>query len=58
VFEDLLKRYLLFRGYNVFHVMNITDVDDKTINRSREEHKPLNVITKNILKCINKVFCF
>ena len=46
IFEDLLKRYLLFRGYNVFHVMNITDVDDKTINRSREEHKPLNVITK------------
>ena len=46
LFEDLFKRYLLFKGYNVFHVMNITDVDDKTINRSREEHKPLNVITK------------
>jgi len=31
VFEDLLKRFLKYRGFNVLHVMNITDVDDKTI---------------------------
>jgi cysteinyl-tRNA synthetase len=31
VFEDLLKRYLMFRGFQVTHVMNITDIDDKTI---------------------------
>jgi len=31
VFEDLLKRALIFAGYSVTHVMNITDVDDKTI---------------------------
>jgi cysteinyl-tRNA synthetase len=31
VFEDLLKRVLLYRGFRVLHVMNITDVDDKTI---------------------------
>lgn len=31
VFEDLLKRFLLFMGYHVLHVMNITDIDDKTI---------------------------
>jgi cysteinyl-tRNA synthetase len=31
VFEDLLKRTLLFLGYSVRHVMNITDIDDKTI---------------------------
>jgi cysteinyl-tRNA synthetase len=31
MFEDLLKRFLLFMGYDVTHVMNITDVDDKTI---------------------------
>jgi cysteinyl-tRNA synthetase len=31
VFEDLLKRFLKFMGSAVFHVMNITDVDDKTI---------------------------
>jgi len=31
VFEDLLKRFLLFTGLRTTHVMNITDVDDKTI---------------------------
>jgi cysteinyl-tRNA synthetase len=31
IFEDLLKRFLVFMGYDVTHVMNITDVDDKTI---------------------------
>lgn len=31
IFNDLLRRYLTFRGYTVNHAMNITDVDDKTI---------------------------
>jgi len=31
LFEDLLKRFLLFMGYHVTHIMNITDIDDKTI---------------------------
>src|SRR5512139_2875339 len=30
---DIIRRYLLFRGYDVKHVMNYTDVDDKIINR-------------------------
>jgi cysteinyl-tRNA synthetase len=34
VFEDVLKRYLRFKGLRVKHVMNITDVDDKTIRNS------------------------
>ncbi len=37
IFEDLLKRYLEYCGYAVNHVMNITDIDDKTIKRSIEE---------------------
>jgi cysteinyl-tRNA synthetase len=31
LFEDLLRRYLEYRGFEVFHVMNLTDVDDRTI---------------------------
>ena len=31
VFEDLLRRSLHFFGYPLIHVMNITDIDDKTI---------------------------
>ncbi|MBQ8498572.1 cysteine--tRNA ligase [Chlamydia sp.] len=37
VFEDLLKRVLLFLGYSVYHVMNITDVDDKTLAGARNQ---------------------
>jgi cysteinyl-tRNA synthetase len=37
VFQDLLRRYLRYRNYIVTHVMNITDVDDKTIRNAREE---------------------
>ena len=31
---DILRRYLEYRGYQVKHVMNFTDVDDKIINRA------------------------
>ena len=34
---DAIKRYLALRGYNVIHVQNITDIDDKIINKAREE---------------------
>lgn len=36
VFEDLLRRTLKFCGYAVTQVMNLTDVDDKTIRDSRD----------------------
>src|SRR5438309_2514407 len=41
IFEDLLQRHLELRGYNVHRVMNITDVDDKTIRGAREAKVPL-----------------
>ncbi|SKA01569.1 cysteine--tRNA ligase [Selenihalanaerobacter shriftii] len=37
VIPDILKRYLEYKGYNVFHVVNFTDIDDKMINRANEE---------------------
>jgi cysteinyl-tRNA synthetase len=33
---DVIRRYLEYRGYNVRHVMNYTDVDDKIINRAKQ----------------------
>jgi cysteinyl-tRNA synthetase len=45
VFEDLLKRWLQFRGFQVTHVMNLTDVDDKTIKGSQKQAKPLHEYT-------------
>ncbi len=46
VFVDLLKRYLLYKGYKVKHVMNITDVDDKTIHNSQKEGISLKDFTR------------
>jgi len=45
IFEDLLKRFLVFKGYEVYHVMNITDVDDKTIKRAITEEITINELT-------------
>jgi len=46
IFEDLLQRHLELRGYNVHRVMNITDVDDKTIRGAREAKVPLTKFTE------------
>jgi len=40
-FEDLLKRYLKFKGYRVTHVMNITDLEDKIIKGMKASGKTL-----------------
>ena len=50
LFEDLLKRTLLAFGYEVIHIMNITDVDDKTIKRANDSGKKLSEITKHYTK--------
>jgi len=46
VFEDLLRRYLRFKGFRVYQVMNITDVEDKIIKGIKESHKPLKEHTR------------
>ena len=45
MFEDLLKRWLLHLRYDVKHVMNITDVDDKTIKKAKQMKVILSRIT-------------
>ena len=46
IFEDLLQRHLELRGYKVDRVMNITDVEDKTIRGAREAGVQLQKFTK------------
>jgi cysteinyl-tRNA synthetase len=46
LFEDLLQRHLELRDYKVHRVMNITDVDDKTIRGAREAKVPLSKFTE------------
>jgi len=50
LFEDLLQRHLESRGFEVRRVMNITDVDDKTIRGSREAGVPLAEFTASFKK--------
>ena len=50
VFIDVLKRYLNYRGFSVNHVMNITDVDDKTIRGSQKTNKTIKEFTDFYLK--------
>ncbi|CAB5147336.1 Cysteine synthase (EC [Olavius algarvensis associated proteobacterium Delta 3] len=46
VFADLLVRYLQFRGHKTIHVMNITDLDDKTIAGSERAGMALEAFTQ------------
>ncbi len=46
MFEDLLRRYLEYRGYEVRHIMNLTDVEDKLIRACRETGEALKSITE------------
>src|SRR3954447_3804366 len=45
VFTDLVRRYLEFKGFEVNHVMNITDIEDKIIKRVRENKTTLREFT-------------
>jgi len=45
LFSDLLKRWLIFKGFKVKQVMNITDIDDRLIEKSEGDMKKLKEIT-------------
>ncbi len=54
LFEDLLKRFLVFEGYKVIHVMNITDIDDKTIRAANAQGVSLDDYTKKYIEAFFK----
>ena len=47
---DMIRRYLRYLGYNVTFVRNFTDVDDKIINRAKNECVPFTVIADRYIK--------
>lgn len=49
-FEDVLRRYLKYKGYRVTQVMNLTDIDDKTIRGCQAEKIPLDQYTARYKK--------
>lgn len=45
VFQDTLRRWLEYKGYEVEQIMNITDVDEKTLERAKRKRVKLTDIT-------------
>lgn len=61
VFFDMVKRYLEYSGYDVVYASNITDIDDKIINKSLElglnEHDFAMKNADNFLKNVSELGC-
>jgi cysteinyl-tRNA synthetase len=53
---DLLRRYLLYKGYAVTYVRNWTDIDDKTIDRANREGVPVRELTERFIKIYEEDF--
>ena len=50
VFQDVLRRHLRARGYELTHVMNLTDVDDKTIRNAQAAGMSLRYYTDKYIR--------
>ena len=53
-FQDILRRYLRYCGYQLDHVMNITDVDDKILANAGKQGKPLREYTDYYIRALEE----
>jgi cysteinyl-tRNA synthetase len=51
---DAVRRYLLYRGLRVTFVRNITDIDDKIIQRAAQQHKPIGAFTEYFIEAMHE----
>lgn len=51
---DAVTRYLRFSGYDVTYVRNITDIDDKIINRANENKEDFNALTERFIAAMHE----
>ncbi len=49
LYEDLLVRYLRYKGYNVERAMNLTDIEDKAINEAKRKKTDVKSLTDDVL---------
>ncbi|MBW4615031.1 MAG: cysteine--tRNA ligase [Desmonostoc vinosum HA7617-LM4] len=47
---DVVRRYLQFIGYEVRYVQNFTDIDDKILNRARQENSSMEAVADRFIK--------
>lgn len=52
---DIIRKFLIKRGYDVTYARNYTDVDDKIIARAKQENIPADAYAKMMIKKIDKV---
>ena len=50
---DMVVRWLRSSGYEVLYVRNITDIDDKIINRAIENGEPISVLTNRFIDAMH-----
>jgi cysteinyl-tRNA synthetase len=50
IFADVLRRYLKYKGYAVTHVMNLTDVDDRIIEKAQEAGQTIDDYTRQYIE--------
>lgn len=51
---DTVARYFRYRGYDVTYVRNITDIDDKIINRANEIGEPFTALTERFINAMHE----
>ncbi len=51
---DTVTRYLRYSGYDVTYVRNITDIDDKIINRANENGEDFSVLTERFIQAMHE----
>lgn len=51
---DVITRWLRHRGYDLTYVRNITDIDDKIINRANENDEPFDVLTERMIAAMHE----
>ena len=54
LFEDLMRRVFMLRGWQVHQVMNLTDVDDKIIRRAVEQGKTIDEVTAPVVEIFHQ----
>ena len=51
---DTMRRYLMWRGYQVKYVQNFTDIDDKILNRARETESSMESVAERFIEAYFK----